>query len=119
MLSQVIPTRLSSPQGILLGLLLKTKTKEEIVRFLDKSCKEVIEPFINKCYETLAAKMNAYSNKMVMEREVIADVGVWTAKKRYMLNVHNSEGVQYDEPKMKIMGIEPHDHRHHKSFDKS
>ena len=43
---------------------------------------------------------------MVMEREVIADVGVWTAKKRYMLNVHNSEGVQYDEPKMKIMGIE-------------
>ena len=50
--------------------------------------------------------MNAYSNKMVMEREVIADVGVWTAKKRYMLNVHNSEGVQYDEPGMKIMGIE-------------
>ena len=82
------------------------KSKEEIVRFLDKSCKEVIEPFINKCYDELAQKMNAYSNKMVMEREVIADVGVWTAKKRYMLNVHNSEGVQYDEPKMKIMGIE-------------
>jgi len=82
------------------------KTKEEIVRFLDKSCHEVIEPFINKCYDELAQKMNAYSNKMVMEREVIADVGVWTAKKRYMLNVHNSEGVQYDEPKMKIMGIE-------------
>ena len=82
------------------------KSKEEIVRFLDKSCKEIIEPFIKKAYETLAAKMNAHANKMVMEREVIADVGVWTAKKRYMLNVHNSEGVQYDEPKMKIMGIE-------------
>jgi len=92
--------------GNLVGATAQNKTKEEIVRFLDKSCKEVIEPFINKCYETLAAKMNAYSNKMVMEREVIADVGVWTAKKRYMLNVHNSEGVQYDEPKMKIMGIE-------------
>tara|TARA_X000001382_G_scaffold18894_1_gene11566 strand:- start:6588 stop:9089 length:2502 start_codon:yes stop_codon:yes gene_type:complete len=82
------------------------KSKEEIVRFLDKSCNEVIEPFIRKAYETLATKMNAHANKMVMEREVIADVGVWTAKKRYMLNVHNSEGVQYDEPKMKIMGIE-------------
>ena len=82
------------------------KSEEEIVRFLDKSCKEIIEPFIKKAYETLASKMNAHANKMVMEREVIADVGVWTAKKRYMLNVHNSEGVQYDEPKMKIMGIE-------------
>jgi DNA polymerase elongation subunit (family B) len=92
--------------GNLVRSLAGEKTKGEIVRFLDKSCKGVIEPFINKCYETLAQKMNAYSNKMVMEREVIADVGVWTAKKRYMLNVHNSEGVQYDEPKMKIMGIE-------------
>ena len=41
-----------------------------------------------------------------MAREVIADRGVWTAKKRYILNVHNSEGVQYAEPKLKIMGIE-------------
>ena len=92
--------------GNLVGAAAQGKSEEEIVRFLDKSCKEIIEPFINKCYETLAAKMNAHANKMVMEREVIADVGVWTAKKRYMLNVHNSEGVQYDEPKMKIMGIE-------------
>jgi len=92
--------------GNLVRAAAQDKTKEEIVRFLDKSCKEIIEPFIKKAYETLAAKMNAHANKMVMEREVIADVGVWTAKKRYMLNVHNSEGVQYDEPKMKIMGIE-------------
>ena len=43
---------------------------------------------------------------MEMGREVIADRGIWTAKKRYILNVHNSEGVQYAEPKLKIMGIE-------------
>ena len=92
--------------GNLVRAAAQDKSEEEIVRFLDKSCKEIIEPFIKKAYETLAAKMNAHANKMVMEREVIADVGVWTAKKRYMLNVHNSEGVQYDEPKMKIMGIE-------------
>jgi len=43
---------------------------------------------------------------MVMKREAIADRGIWTAKKRYILNVHNNEGVQYAEPKIKIMGIE-------------
>ena len=50
--------------------------------------------------------MNAYDQKMFMKREVIADRGIWTAKKRYVLNVHNSEGVQYAEPKLKIMGLE-------------
>ena len=50
--------------------------------------------------------MNAYDNKMQMGREVIAERGVWTAKKRYALNVWDSEGVRYDTPKLKIMGIE-------------
>ena len=50
--------------------------------------------------------MNAYQQKMVMKRENIANRGIWTAKKRYILNVWNSEGVQYKEPKMKIMGLE-------------
>jgi DNA polymerase elongation subunit (family B) len=50
--------------------------------------------------------MNAYSQKMVMKREVLADKGIWTAKKRYVLNVHNSEGVQYAKPKIKVMGLE-------------
>jgi DNA polymerase elongation subunit (family B) len=43
---------------------------------------------------------------MQMKRENIADRGIWTAKKRYILNVWNSEGVQYNEPKLKMMGIE-------------
>jgi DNA polymerase elongation subunit (family B) len=77
-----------------------------VVEFLDKAAAEIITPFIEKQYDELALVMNAYQNKMVMEREVIADTGVWTAKKRYILNVHNSEGVQYNEPKLKIMGIE-------------
>jgi DNA polymerase elongation subunit (family B) len=65
-----------------------------------------MQPFINKKYEELAKMMNAYDNKMVMEREVIADKGIWTAKKRYILQVHDSEGVRYETPKLKIMGIE-------------
>jgi len=50
--------------------------------------------------------MNAFAQKMVMKREVLADKGIWTAKKRYVLSVHNSEGVQYAEPKLKVMGLE-------------
>ena len=82
-----------------------TETKK-IVNFLDTVAKEKLEPFINNSYEVLAKEMNAYDQKMVMSREVIADKGIWTAKKRYILNVWDSEGVRYKEPKLKIMGIE-------------
>tara|TARA_A100001515_G_scaffold132935_1_gene121754 strand:+ start:259 stop:2730 length:2472 start_codon:yes stop_codon:yes gene_type:complete len=80
--------------------------KTKIVKALDQFCTEKFEPYIEKCYNELGSYMNVYENKMVMKREVIADKGIWTAKKRYILNVHNSEGVQYPEPKLKIMGIE-------------
>jgi DNA polymerase elongation subunit (family B) len=50
--------------------------------------------------------VNAYEQKMFMKRENIADRGIWTAKKRYILNVWDSEGVRYSEPKLKMMGIE-------------
>lgn len=82
------------------------KTKEQIVEYLDKASKELFDPFIQKCFDELTAKMNAYTNRMMMSREVIADKGVWTAKKRYILNVYDSDGVRFDEPKLKIMGIE-------------
>ena len=80
--------------------------KNKIVKALDQFCSKKLEPFITKCYDELGNYMNVYQNKMVMKREAIADKGIWTAKKRYILNVHNSEGVQYSEPKLKIMGIE-------------
>ena len=77
-----------------------------IVTFLDKIAKEKLEPFINRSYKALAKNMNVYEQKMEMGREVIADKGIWTAKKRYILNVWDSEGVRYKEPHLKIMGIE-------------
>ena len=64
------------------------------------------EKYIESSYETLARYVNAYDQKMIMKRENIADRGIWTAKKRYILNVWDSEGVRYSEPKLKIMGIE-------------
>ena len=81
-------------------------TPKNPVDFLDKVATEKLEPFIEKCYEELAEYVNAYQQKMEMAREVIADKGIWTAKKRYILNVHDSEGVRYAEPQLKVMGIE-------------
>jgi DNA polymerase elongation subunit (family B) len=81
-------------------------SKEKVVAFLDKACQSQIEPFIEKSYQELATYVNAYDQKMQMKRENIADRGIWTAKKRYILNVWDSEGVRYAEPKMKIMGLE-------------
>lgn len=76
------------------------------VRFLDKICAEHLEIVLERAYDELATKVNAFENRMVMKREAIADRGIWVAKKRYILNVYNNEGVQYTEPKLKIMGIE-------------
>ena len=73
---------------------------------LNKVCENEFEPFIESSYQELANYVNAYDQKMVMARENIADRGIWTAKKRYILNVWDSEGVRYDEPKLKMMGIE-------------
>lgn len=82
-----------------------TDTKS-IVKFLDKICETKIQSFIDKCYYELAEYLNVISQKMQMKREAIADKGIWTAKKRYILNVYNNEGVEYAKPKVKIMGLE-------------
>jgi hypothetical protein len=84
----------------------REKTTESVVSFLDKICKVELEKYIEGCYQELADYVNAYDQKMQMKRENIADRGIWTAKKRYILNVWDSEGVRYEEPKLKIMGIE-------------
>lgn len=84
----------------------KDKNIKKIINFLDTISKEKLEPYIESCYEELAEYLNAYEQKMYMKRECIADRGIWTAKKRYILNVWDSEGVRYTEPKLKMMGIE-------------
>jgi len=76
------------------------------IKFLDQICSEHFEPVFDRAYESLSTKLNSFENRMVMAREVIADRGIWTAKKRYILNVYDNEGVRYAQPKLKIMGIE-------------
>lgn len=82
------------------------KSDQEVVKCLDTACEKIFEPYIDKTYAKLATYVNAYDQKMKMKREAIANKGIWTAKKRYILNVYNNEGVQYAEPKLKLSGIE-------------
>ena len=83
-----------------------TNDTNKVINFLDKVASEVLEPFIDKGYRELANYVGAYEQKMVMKREAIADKGIWTGKKHYILNVYDNEGVRYQEPKLKMMGIE-------------
>jgi len=84
----------------------REKTTEGVVTFLNKICEMEFEPYIEGAYQELANYVSAYDQKMQMKRENIAERGIWTAKKRYILNVWDSEGVRYEEPKLKMMGIE-------------
>jgi len=79
---------------------------ENKIDFLDKIASEALEPELEKSYAMLYKFLGGVDNRMVMKREAIADRALWTAKKRYIMNVHDNEGVRYAQPKLKIMGIE-------------
>jgi DNA polymerase elongation subunit (family B) len=89
-----------------MGALIDQFKPKDPVKFLDKICSEHFEKILESAYAQMAFVTGAYENRMEMGREVIADRGIWMAKKRYILNVHNNEGVQYATPKLKMMGIE-------------
>ena len=89
----------------LVNQVLPDAPKDKVIDFLSKA--EVqIEDVLEKGFIDLANYTNAFEQKMEMGREVIADRGIWTAKKRYILNVHDNEGVRLTKPKLKMMGIE-------------
>ena len=84
----------------------KEYDKIKMVDVIDDFFESKIQPEIDKAYNELSVYMNSFEQQMIMKREVIADRGFWRAKKNYALNVYDSEGVRYEKPKLKIMGIE-------------
>lgn len=93
--------------SIIKKLMPNEKDKVKITQFIDKLCVNKITPVIDKSIDNLFKYMNHYSKCIDMKRENIADRAVWTGKKRYAMNVYDKEGTHYyDEPYMKIMGIE-------------
>lgn len=92
--------------GPLVSKVLPDETdKDKIVTFLNKVGTH-IEKQLESGYDELQTYMKAPRQKMVMAREIIADKAIWTAKKRYIANVLDSEGVRFAEPKLKLTGIE-------------
>lgn len=87
------------PQGDMLD-------KKVFVDWIDAYCKDTIQPFLDKVFAALAEKMNCYKQTMFMKRESISDRGIFVAKKRYVLHVHDNEDVRYAEPELKLTGIE-------------
>ncbi len=92
--------------GLLVNKFYKDREIQKTIDFMDKICEERIQPFIDKSYKELADYVHAYQQKMEMKREGLSNKGIWTAKKRYILNVYNNEGVAYKEPDLKVMGLE-------------
>jgi DNA polymerase elongation subunit (family B) len=84
----------------------KTPSTEKIIDFLDAISNQTIQPLLKKEFDLLSSFMNAYEQKMQMKRENLIDVMISRGKKSYAMSVYNSEGVQYKEPKLKIMGLQ-------------
>jgi len=78
----------------------------KVIDFLDKVCDGKVQDCIDRSFKRLSDYMNAYQQKMIMKREVLADRAIWTGKKHYMINVHDSEGVRFNKPKIKVKGLE-------------
>lgn len=78
----------------------------KVIKFLDMVCQTKLSGVVAQAINELDDYLNVFDNKIKMERDIIANKGIWTAKKRYILNVWDSEGVEYSEPKLKMMGIE-------------
>ena len=85
---------------------LKDAGSQRIVEVLDQFSEQKIVPFIDASYKELSDYLQCYEETLVMKRECISEKGIWTAKKRYILNVWDNEGVRYNDPSLKMMGIE-------------
>tara|TARA_B110001454_G_scaffold136920_1_gene127239 strand:+ start:1484 stop:3925 length:2442 start_codon:yes stop_codon:yes gene_type:complete len=82
------------------------KSKDQVVGLIDTIASEKIEPAIDQAMQKLANYTNAFEKKIDFKREIIADKGIFVAKKRYALNVYDDEGLRLKEPKLKVMGLE-------------
>jgi DNA polymerase elongation subunit (family B) len=92
--------------GLVVSVMGKSPETTKAIAFMDKACETAIQPVIDKAFDDLGEYINVFQQKIVMKREVLCDKAIWTGKKRYILNVHNSEGVQYAQPKVKVKGLE-------------
>ena len=73
---------------------------------INQFCQTELEPFISEKYKELESYLNAMSSRLHMKRESICNRILIIAKKHYVLQIIDNEGVRYTEPKIKAVGIE-------------
>jgi DNA polymerase elongation subunit (family B) len=78
----------------------------ELIDFLDTCSKKAIQPVLEKAMEALGSKLNCVERRLSFKREAIASTGIFIAKKRNALCLHDQEGVRFAEPKIKVTGLE-------------
>ena len=77
----------------------------KIIDMMDAVCKDKLQPQIEQGCNDASAYMNGFK-RISFKREVLANTGIWTGKKRYLLSVYDSEGVRYKTPKIKVTGLQ-------------
>jgi DNA polymerase family B len=82
----------------------ETPTNEQKLAFLE-NFSQIISEWIKEGYDLLAKELNVFESAMHMKLETISRA-VWTGKKHYVMEVRFNEGIRYDPPKMKIVGLE-------------
>lgn len=69
--------------------------------------KDVLEPIIEESMKKYFDYMNHFEFCLNFKREVIAESGFFLdKKKRYAMLVKDSEGVRFNEPELKVVGLE-------------
>lgn len=69
--------------------------------------KDVLEPVIEEACKKYFDYMNHFEFCLNFKREVIAETGFFLdKKKRYAMLVKDSEGVRFNEPELKVVGLE-------------
>jgi len=77
---------------------LSSESTEHVVEFLDRACKEKLQPLIERYCLDVCSLLNVFKQTLVMKRDIIADKAIWRKSKMYIANVWNAEGVAYKEP---------------------
>lgn len=82
------------------------KPTEFIVDKLNQFHLAKIKPKIDDRINGLQQKLNCYIEQIKFVRDIISDISIFIAKKKYICSVWDAEGTRYKEPEIKLMGIE-------------
>lgn len=78
----------------------------QIVDYLENFVVNILQKEINSKLSKLVLSMGGQKSYMDQKLECIGPACVQISKKRYAFDILYSEGVRYDKPKMKVMGME-------------